>query len=120
MSTPALSTTSVTVDTEPTARAQPVLSLGPVLEVRRQGAAERSDTTAATSAIVQELGPRFDGLIPQSVIERCVAQAVQDLLGSICVEALPEMAIRLAAVRLERRLEPMSELSAPPYSDAPS
>jgi hypothetical protein len=56
----------------------------------------------ARSAFFQELRSQFDGLLPPSVILDCVDHAVQDLLGSINVEALYEMAIRLAAARLER------------------
>ena len=73
----------------------------------------------------QELRPQFEGLLPPSVVLNCVDHAVQDLLGSINVEALPEMAIRLAAVRLERRLlrpigQPPGDVpaSAPPVSAA--
>jgi len=35
----------------------------------------------------------------------CVDQAIRDLHESICREALPEMAIRLAAVRLDHRIQ---------------
>lgn len=75
-------------------------------------------------AVFQELRPQFEGLLPPSVVPDCVDHAVQDLLGSINVEALPEMAIRLAAVRLERRLRPIGQppgdyrRSAPPVSAA--
>jgi hypothetical protein len=65
----------------------------------RPGAA---DTMAG---IVEELGPRFAGRVPCEVIVACVDQAIRDLHESICREALPEMAIRLAAVRLDRRIQ---------------
>ena len=55
----------------------------------------------ATWAVFQELRPQFEGLLPLGVIRDCVDQAVRDLHGSISAEALPEMAIRLAAVRLD-------------------
>lgn len=66
---------------------------------------ERSDSAQATAAIVSELGPRFAGRVPCEVIVQCVDQAIRDLHESICRDALPEMAIRLAAVRLDRRIQ---------------
>jgi hypothetical protein len=38
------------------------------------------------------------------VIAQYAGQAVSDLSSSICIEALPEMAIRLARVRLDARI----------------
>jgi len=69
----------------------------------------------ATWAVFQELRPQFEGLLPLGVIQDCVDQAVRDLHGSISAEALPEMAIRLAAVRLERHLSPIGR----PPGDGP-
>ena len=63
-------------------------------------------TSEATEAVFHELHPQFEGQLPASVVRDYVAQAVADLQGSISREALPEMAIRLAAVRLERHLRP--------------
>ena len=87
--------------------------------------AEQGAVSDAKWAVFQELRPQFEGLLPASVVRDCVDHAVQDLLGSINVEALPEMAIRLAAVRLERRLlrpigQPPGDVpaSAPPVNAA--
>jgi len=63
---------------------------------------QRGDLTDMTWAVFLELRPQFEGLLPQSVVLDCVEHAVQDLLASMSVEALPEMAVRLAWVRLER------------------
>jgi hypothetical protein len=65
---------------------------------------DQADLADATLAVFEELLPQFESLLPTTVILECVEHAVQDLLGSICIDALPEMAARLAAVRLERRL----------------
>lgn len=60
----------------------------------------------AALAIVRELLPQYDGLLPARVVGDYVTQAVSDLTGSICIESLPEMAVRLASVRLLHLLEP--------------
>ena len=86
--------------------------------------AEQGAVSDTKWVVFQELRPHFEGLLPLAVILDCVDHAVQDLLGSINVEALPEMAIRLAAVRLERRLRPIGQppgdgpAAAPPTSAA--
>ena len=59
----------------------------------------------AASAITRELLPYFDGLLPARLVQDYVSQAVTDLTGSISVEALPEMAIRLAGFRLDNLLD---------------
>ena len=63
-----------------------------------------ADTAAATEAVFTELRPQFDGHLPAGMVRDYVVQAAADLAGSISREALPEMVIRLAAVRLERQL----------------
>ena len=65
------------------------------------GGTARPDFAQASSAIVDELRPEYLDMLPDSVIVRCVDQALSDLSGSICVEALPEMAIRLTRFRLD-------------------
>ena len=65
------------------------------------------------AAIVGELGPRFAGLVPCEVIAECVDQAIRDLHESICKEALPEMAIRLAAVRLDLLIQQETSTAHP-------
>ncbi len=63
-------------------------------------------TTAMPSAerlvsdISRELAQQFAGILSATVIAGCVAAAIRDLRGSISGEALPEMASRLARVRL--------------------
>ena len=84
-------------------------------ENAEQENAEQLAVSDAKWGVFQELRPQFEGLLPPSVVLGCVDHAVQDLLGSINVEALPEMAIRLAAVRLERRLRPIGQ----PPGDGP-
>ena len=103
MTTPALSETSQTTGTDPES-VEP-LHCDPAergQEDAEQGDAEQGDVSHAGWAVFQELRPQFEGLLPASVVRDCVDHAVQDLLGSINVEALYEMAIRLAAARLER------------------
>lgn len=62
---------------------------------------ELSDTT---SAITDELRTVYFDVLPTDVIAQYAGQAVSDLSSSICIEALPEMAIRLAMVRLDARI----------------
>jgi hypothetical protein len=56
-----------------------------------------------SKAVVSELVGRFGARFSPDEIEECVNEAARDLLGSISLESLPEMAIRLAVVRLSRR-----------------
>jgi hypothetical protein len=63
-------------------------------------------TSAAIQAAFHELHAQFDGRLSAGVVEDSVNQAAADLQGSIRREALPEMLIRLVAVRLEHRLQP--------------
>ena len=50
--------------------------------------------------ISTELYGEFRGLLSDDTIRGCVREAMTDLRGSISPEALPEMAVRLARVRL--------------------
>ena len=50
--------------------------------------------------ISAELYGEFRGLLSDDTIRGCVREAMTDLRGSISPEALPEMAVRLARVRL--------------------
>ncbi len=52
------------------------------------------------SDIANELAHQFAGVLSATVIAGGVAAAIRDLRGSISGEALPEMASRLARVRL--------------------
>lgn len=53
----------------------------------------------AVSAMVDELGRRF-GIEPTADVVGCVRRSIDDLSGSTSAESLPEMAFRLALVRL--------------------
>ncbi len=64
----------------------------------------QSDLSPTITAIVIELQRTFFGVLPAAAVAQCATRAVQDLLGSICLQALPEMAIRLATVRLENTM----------------
>jgi hypothetical protein len=105
MTTPALPGPSLSGGTGPVTGRARVPPLRSDLAERGRRDAGQGAASEATWAIFQELRPQFAGL-PPGVVQDYVDQAVRDLLGSICVEALPEMAIRLAAVRLEHRLRP--------------
>ena len=72
-----------------------------------------ADDTAATAgdsqrrvtiALIRELEPHFAGALTLDQVCSCVQQAVADLDGSVCVEALPEMAARLARHRLQEQI----------------
>ena len=52
------------------------------------------------SEISAKLYGEFRGLLPDDTIRSCIRDAMTDLRGSISPEALPEMAVRLAQVRL--------------------
>ena len=55
--------------------------------------------------VSRELDRQFAGLLSTTVITGCVRAAIRDLRGSISGEALPEMAARLARVRLAAILD---------------
>ena len=50
--------------------------------------------------ISAELYGEYRGMLTDDTIRRCIRDAMTDLRGSISPEALPEMAVRLARVRL--------------------
>jgi len=121
MKTPALSGPSVTSGTDPVTGpvSAPPLRSDPA-ERGRRDAGRGAASDDATWAIFQELRPQFDGLLPPCVVQDYVDQAVRDLLGSICVEALPEMAIRLAAVRHRLTPEDLKRLTVGLHRDVPA
>jgi hypothetical protein len=53
-----------------------------------------------TTLVVKELSWEYSGSLPAETIKACASAAIRDLRGSISPEALPEMAVRLARVRL--------------------
>jgi hypothetical protein len=63
-------------------------------------------TATATSdsrRLADELLREFGNTVQGRVIQDCLVQALSDLRGSISPESLPEMAVRLARVRLAAR-----------------
>jgi len=81
-----------------------------------------ADGTAATAgdsqrrvtiALVRELEPHFAGALSLDQVSACVQQSVADLRGSVCVEALPEMAARLARHRLQEQIRADQETTNP-------
>jgi hypothetical protein len=80
------------------------LELSVVTAVAPRPVSRRPELTDTTSAIIDELCSAYLGVVPTGVIVQYAGQAVSDLSSSICIEALPEMAIRLARVRLDARI----------------
>lgn len=54
-------------------------------------------------AVVAELSLRYRSQLPDDEIESCINAAADDLRRSVSVDSLPEMAIRVAVVRLYRK-----------------
>ena len=77
---------------------------GIVTALTRPSATRRSELADATSAIIDELRSAYLDVLPTGLIAQYAGQAVTDLSGSICIEALPEMAIRLARFRLDAQV----------------
>lgn len=61
--------------------------------------------------LVDELMPRYLGAVGRRAVADAIQAAICDLRGSICSEALPEMATRLAMFRLD---EGVSRTTAEP------
>ena len=59
--------------------------------------------------LVEELFREFGGTVSGGTIRACLVQAIADLDGSISRESLPEMAVRLARIRLAARSDPHDE-----------
>lgn len=53
-------------------------------------------------AVLAALSDRFDHRFSPEQVASYLSRAADDLRGSVNPESLPEMAIRLAAVRMER------------------
>jgi hypothetical protein len=60
----------------------------------------RASIRLITTLVVKELSWEYSGSLPAETIKACARAAIVDLRGSISPEALPEMAVRLAKVRL--------------------
>lgn len=59
--------------------------------------------TAALAGLARELDDRLQGAHPAAAVRAAVSGAMRDLRGSIGIDALPEMAFRLAHYRLTGR-----------------
>lgn len=68
------------------------------MATRRETVADPPERT-----VMRELAARLGTRFSAAEIEECVSRAITDLAGSISPESLPEMALRLAAVRLGNR-----------------
>ena len=112
MTSPVLIAVTLTGTADSAARSAPVFAVTPAPGGSASSTDGRRGTEDTMAAIVNELGPRFAGRVPCDVIVACVDQAVRDLHESICRDALPEMAIRLAAVRLDQLIQRPSQASA--------
>jgi len=62
--------------------------------------------------ILEHLERDFEGQLDRCEIQTCVLAAIVDLSGSICAEALNEMAYKLASYRLHRKLIEGPDLAA--------
>ena len=80
---------------------------------------QAADTAAATEAVFNELRPHFEGQLSAGMVRDYVVRAAADLTGSISREALPEMVIRLAAVRIERQLWPEGPGAEAEHANSP-
>jgi hypothetical protein len=67
---------------------------------RCASSAGRASIRLVTTLVVRELRSEYSESLPAETIKRCARAAIVDLRGSISPEALPEMAVRLAKVRL--------------------
>jgi hypothetical protein len=62
--------------------------------------AGRASIRLIRTLVVKELSREYSGALPAETIKACARATIVDLRGSISPEALPEMAVRLAKVRL--------------------
>jgi hypothetical protein len=62
--------------------------------------ADRASTRLIKTIVVKELIWEYSGSLPAETIKACARAAIRDICGSISPEALPEVAVRLAKVRL--------------------
>jgi hypothetical protein len=65
-------------------------------------------------AVLNALSDRFEHRYEPDEVAAFLARAADDLRGSVNEEALPEMAVRLAAVRMERAERPGAAGSVSP------
>ena len=67
---------------------------------RCASSAGRTWTKLVTTLVIKELTWEYSGSLRAETIKACARAAIRDLRGSISPDALPEMAVRLAKVRL--------------------
>lgn len=63
-------------------------------------------STNITRSVTEEVRLLFGPELSRGEIERAVRDAANDLRGSVAPESLPEMAMKLAVVRLDRIARP--------------
>jgi hypothetical protein len=71
-----------------------------ISRTRCASSAGRVSTRLITTLVIKELTWEYSASLPAATIKACARAAIRDLRGSISPEALPEMAVRLAKVRL--------------------
>ena len=71
-----------------------------ISRTRDASSASGASIRLVTTRVVKELRWEYSGSLPVETIKACARAAIRDLRGSISSEALPEMAVRLAKVRL--------------------
>lgn len=69
-----------------------------------------SDPWLNNYLVVDHLERDFEGAFNHAEIRSYVTKAISDLRGSICAEALPEMAYKLASHRLKAQLDQAASL----------
>jgi hypothetical protein len=69
-------------------------------------------------ALVEELMPDYRGVVSRGEVAGAIRRASSDLRGSICRDALPEMATRLARFRLDRLIEDAEQAGDERAADA--
>ena len=71
-----------------------------ISRLRCASSAGRASIRLVTTLVIKELSGEYSGSLPAETIKACAKAAIRDLRGSISPDALPEMAVRLAKVRL--------------------
>ena len=84
-----------------------------ISSTRSASSASGASTRPITTLVVKELRWEYSGSLPAETIRACARAAIRDLRGSISPEALPEMAVRLAKVRLAETAADVKTPSTP-------
>lgn len=75
--------------------------------------------TNAEVAAAEDLVDSYAGIVSPGDVRRTFWHAMSDLAGSVHLESRPEMAVRLARVRLGDRLRSDGTFGAPDGTDRP-